>query len=153
DLALCGSVVSRLLGHDVGREGPLDLRALATSAWVKVAYSPTVRRAGELLNFFPGQYPGGIPNAPSPVAAMLTSALVGGGLGYGTGWLASKLLPCGYGDKLKRTGGVLGALLGSAPGALWMASQLGLGKSHTDGLDLAAPPASSNQAAVPDGGE
>ena len=55
---------------------------LSAEPWVKVAYSPTLHRAGELLNFFPGQYPGGVPNSPSPLAAMLTSGLLGAGLGW-----------------------------------------------------------------------
>lgn len=147
DLALCQATAARAAGR-----GPVRLLEpgdLARHPWVKVAYSPAVRRAGELLNFFPGQYPGGVPNAPSPVAAMLTSALVGGGLGYGTGWLAGKLLPKGYGDKLKRTGGVLGALLGAAPGSLWLASNLAEGKGPLDGSALAAPPSDSYAARLP----
>lgn len=97
----------------------LTYHDLATGPWVKVAYSPTIRRTGELLNFFPGQYPGGIPNAPSPLAAMLTSGLLGAGIGYGGGKLLSNLLPQKFGKKLGRTGAVLGAALGAAPGALW----------------------------------
>jgi hypothetical protein len=101
--------------------GPATELCLAdlTAPWVKVAYSPTLRRAGELLNFFPGQYPGGIPNAPSPLAALLTSGLLGAGLGYGGGKLLSKVLPRKYGDNLGRTGAILGGLLGAAPGAVW----------------------------------
>jgi len=87
--------------------------------WVKVAYSPTLRRLGEATNFFPGQYPGGLPNHPSPVAAMLTSGLVGAGLGWGGGKLLNKLLPERFGDNLGRTGLILGGLLGAAPGAAW----------------------------------
>lgn len=87
--------------------------------WVKVAHSPTLRRAGELLNFFPGQYPGGVPNAPSPVAAMLTSGLLGAGLGWGAGKLIGKALPPGYGDRLSRTGLLLGAGIGAVPGLAW----------------------------------
>lgn len=89
------------------------------AAWVKVAHSPTLRRAGELANFFPGQYPGGLPNSPSPVAAMLTSGLLGAGLGWGAGKLVGKILPKGYGKKLSRTGLLLGGALGAAPGLAW----------------------------------
>lgn len=96
--------------------------AAADGQWIKVAYSPTLRRLGELLNFFPGQYVGGIPNSPSPVAAMLTSGLVGAGLGYGAGYAAEKLLPRGYGRKLRRTGAIAGGMLGAAPGLTWGAS-------------------------------
>lgn len=94
------------------------------AAWVKVAHSPTLRGAGELLNFFPGQFPGGVPNSPSPVAAMLTSGLLGAGLGWGGGKLLGKLMPHGYGDKLSRTGLILGGALGAAPGAAWAGTNM-----------------------------
>jgi hypothetical protein len=87
--------------------------------WVKVAHSPALRRAGELLNFFPGQYAEGVPNAPSPVAAMLTSGLIGAGLGYGGGRLVGAFMPEGYGKRLGRTGLLLGGALGMAPGLAW----------------------------------
>lgn len=118
---------------DVGRVKKAAFRATGTEplflsycqlsdpdgSWVKVAHSPTLRRAGELGNFFPGQFPGGIPNSPSPIAAMLTSGLIGAGLGWGGGKLIGKLLPEGYGKKLGRTGLLLGGALGAAPGAFW----------------------------------
>lgn len=100
--------------------------------WVKVAYSPTLRRAGELLNFFPGQYTGNVPNAPSPAAAMLTSGLVGAGLGWGAGRLVGGVLPDGYGKKLSRSGLILGALLGAAPGAVWGATNKLTGREFND---------------------
>jgi hypothetical protein len=128
DLALCRYVVSPVTGHEHLVNAPLTLTELGKDSWVKVAQSPTIRRMGELLNFFPGQYPGGIPNIPTPVAAMLTSGLVGGGLGYGTGWLLGKTLPGAYGKKLKRTGAILGALLGATPGAFWLGSRLAQGR-------------------------
>lgn len=92
---------------------------LVDSPWVKVAYSPTLHRAGELLNFFPGQYPGGIPNSPSPLAAALTSGVLGAGLGYAGGRLAAAAMPRGVGRKLPRTGAVTGAAAGVAMPALW----------------------------------
>jgi hypothetical protein len=100
--------------------------------WVKVAYSPTLRRAGELLNFFPGQYPGDIPNHPSPIAAMLTSGLLGAGLGYGGGKLLSHILPDKFGDKLGRTGMILGGALGATPGALWGVNNRAIGRPFND---------------------
>lgn len=117
DRALVKSAASRLGGEVVF----LSYQALADpdAAWVKVAYSPTLRRGGELLNFFPGQYPGGVPNHPSPAAAMLTSGLLGAGLGWAGGRVAKKVLPKGYGDKMPRTGLLLGAALGALPGAAW----------------------------------
>lgn len=99
-------------------ENLTDVR-LEAEPWVKVAYSPTLHRAGELLNFFPGQYPGDAPNSPSPLAAMLTSGLLGAGLGWAGGRLAKKVLPEGYGDNLGRTGMLLGGLAGLAPGLMW----------------------------------
>jgi len=91
---------------------------LMQSGYIKVAYSPTLRRAGELLNFFPGHYPMGIRNSPSPLMAMLTSGLVGAGLGYGGGRLARKAL--GWEDpRLENNAALLGGLVGASPGALW----------------------------------
>ncbi len=97
--------------------------------YVKIAFSPALRRAGEYLNFFPGQYPGGMPNHHTPLAAMLTTGLVGGGLGYGLGWTAEQMLPQNFQrGKLRKTlgmiGGIAGAGLGSVPGL----ANLGAGK-------------------------
>lgn len=108
--------------------------------WVKVAYSQTLRRAGELLNFFPGQYAEGLPNAPSPLAAVLTSGLVGGGLGWAGGKVLENVLPRGYGNKLSRTGMLLGAGIGAAPGAAWAAT------NHLDGRDPNDPALLSGKA-------
>jgi len=111
-------------------------------AWVKVAYSPTLRRAGELLNFFPGQYPNGVPNNPSPVAAMLTSGLLGAGVGWGAGHLIGQFMPEGYGKKLGRTGMLLGGALGVAPGLMWGATNLVDHRNFND-PSLLSPPAGS----------
>jgi hypothetical protein len=137
------AAVCRGIGRD---DAPLslsyqDLRRF-DSTWVKVAQSQTLRRAGELLNFFPGQYAGGIPNSPSPVAAMLTAGLLGAGLGYGGGRLIGSALPEGYGKKLGRTGAVLGGLVGSAPGLLWALANKADGRSFNDSTVL-SPPAES----------
>lgn len=140
DLALCKAAAARAVGPDAVLSLPLrGLDFAGEHGWVKVAYSPALRRIGELLNFFPGKYPGGIPNYPSPLTAMLTTGLVGGGLGYGTGWLAEKILPRGWGGKLKRTGAVLGALLGAAPGGMWLASNLMTGRGPLDSSVLDSP--------------
>lgn len=117
--SMCKSAATRAVGVEHVRQEPMSLHEVCAGAWIKVAYSPTLRRVGELLNFFEGKYPGGIPNAPSPVAAMLTTGLVGGGLGYGAGWLGEKMLPDGYGKKLKRTGAALGAMAGMVIPAAW----------------------------------
>lgn len=102
------------------------------ATWVKVAYSPALRAAGEALNFFPGQYPGGLPNSPSPLAAMLTSGLVGAGLGWGAGNLMGAMLPQGYGKHLGRTGAMLGGLAGASPGLIWGAGNKLDGRTFND---------------------
>ena len=100
--------------------------------WVKCAESPTIRTIGEHLNYFPGQFFGIIPNFPSPLAAMITSALVGAGLGYAGAKLVKKLLPKKVGDKLPRTGAILGGVTAATPALLWMAANLSAGKSIND---------------------
>ena len=132
DLALCKEAVERAVGPSLVRGDVLSLDEIGDAPWVKVAYSHTLRRLGEYLNFFPGQYPGGIPNSPSPMAAMLTSSLVGAGLGYGGGRLAENLLPEGYGKRLRRTGAIVGGLAGGALAAPWMYSNLAEGRSVLD---------------------
>lgn len=139
DMARCKQAAARALGADTMADD-LALTSLAEQPWVKIAYSQTLRRIGEYLNFFPGQYPGGIPNAPSPLAALLTTGLVGAGLGWGAGRLAKKLLPEGYGENLGRTGAIVGGLLGSAVPAAWGAVNLAHGKSLLDGQPLNTPP-------------
>lgn len=131
DLTRCAYTVKRALG---GKEAAVILadKPFDAEPWVKVAASPTVRRLGETLNFFPGQYPGGIPNHPSPLAAMLTSGLIGAGLGWGTGKVLGKLLPEGYGDNLGRTGAIVGGALGAGPGAIWGGVNLANDKSLLD---------------------
>jgi len=140
DALRCKRAAERAVGADHVRETYLTRDEATGGDWVKVAYSETLRRAGELLNFFPGTYPGGIPNAPSPLAAMLTTGLVGGGLGYGVGSLAEALMPHKYGKKLKRTGAILGALAGAAPGAAWAYANHATGHSLLDPHPLDTPP-------------
>lgn len=94
--------------------------------WIKVAYSPTLRRIGEFLNFFKGKPYAGMRNFPSPLAAMLTTGLLGGGLGYGIGYLGENLLGWKK-NRMRRTGAILGALLGVAPGAVWAATNASRG--------------------------
>jgi len=63
---------------------------------------------------------------PNPLAATIAGGLLGAGLGYGTGWLAEKFLPEEYFERAptRRTGAVLGGMLGATPGALWSLSRL-----------------------------
>jgi hypothetical protein len=142
DLYRCKASALRAVG--VGGVRPLFLTrqelADPDGTWVKVAYSPFLRGVGEAANFFPGQYPGGLPNSPSPVAAMLTSGLLGAGLGWGTGKILGKLLPRGYGDRLGRTGLILGGALGASPGLVWGAVNKLAGKRFNDPSLLAGTP-------------
>ena len=101
---------------------------------VKVAYSNALRSAGEWLNFFPmaGQN-GQTLNSPGPVQAMLTSGLVGAGLGYGAGWLGERLMPETWRrGKLSKTLALLGGAAGLAPGAYWGLNNLQRGLPFTD---------------------
>jgi hypothetical protein len=112
--------------------GLLTQKEAASGDWVKLAYSPTIRRVGELLNFFPGEYPGGIPNAPSPLAAMLTSGMLGAGVGYGGGMLAEQLMPRQYRGRLRKTTALLGGLGGASLGVPWAVANSMNGKSLLD---------------------
>lgn len=60
---------------------------------------------------------------PSPLAAALSSGLLGAGAGYGAGWLGEHLLPSAQfaPGALRRTGAIAGVALGAAP-ALWWGS-------------------------------
>lgn len=126
------------------RAAPLTLDELSSpeGGWIKVAYSHGLRRAGELLNFFPGQYPGGIPNAPSPLAAMLTTGLVGAGLGYGAGRVVGGLLPERFGRKLRRAGAVTGGALAALPASAWAVANHANDHSILDAWPLDEPPTS-----------
>lgn len=137
DLRLCKEAAARAVGADSVIPIPLGAAELADDLWVKVAHSPTLRRVGEYLNFFPGTLPGGIPNMPSPLAAMLTTALVGGGLGYGGGKILGAVLPEKFGKKLPSTGAAAGIAAGSLLAAPWVAANAMQGKSVTDGSLLA----------------
>lgn len=139
DLVRCKTAAARVTGLPSLFLTYQDL-ADTDGTWVKVAYSPTLRRAGELLNFFPGQLPGGVPNAPSPLAAILTSGLLGAGLGYGGGKILSSLLPRRVGHNLGRTGLLLGAALGAAPGAAWAGTNVLANRSPNDPTLLAGNP-------------
>lgn len=150
DFFRCKAAAARAVGHGRVLEHPLTKTALTDvlGCWIKVAYSPTLRRTGELLNFFPGQYVDGIPNAASPLAAMLTSGAVGAGLGWGTGKVLEKISPRGYGKKLGRTGAILGALLGAAPGAALSAASLSNGRSVLEPWPFEGAPQPNNDEAL-----
>ena len=128
DHALC-----RLTAMQVGdcQWDPIDDAQAIKSGWVKVAYSPTIRRVGEALNFFPSST--WMPNSPGPVQSMLTTGLVGAGLGYGAGWLGEKLMPGKWEKgKLRTLLAALGGGAGMVPGALWGLANVQTGKKFWD---------------------
>lgn len=114
---LCLSAIREKMGSDNVYDRPLELEDLQ-DWWVKVAYSPTLRRIGEFLQFFP--------NSPSdkfggrPIASTIASGLLGAGLGYGGGALLDKLTPKALkseNGRLKYWGAALGGALGAGAGA------------------------------------
>jgi len=120
----CKTALDSAVGSDHVQNDILSDDDILNGEWIKVAFSSVlnlpVRRPGELLNFFSNSK---VPwNKPSPVAAMLTSGLLGAGLGYGLGWVGEKILP----EKLQQAGitrkslATLGGLLAATPGAAWM---------------------------------
>lgn len=130
DRGALSEAICKVAGVSSGLYRPEDLD---NWGWIKVAYSPFLRRTGELLNFFPGKYPGGLPNSPGPVQSMLTSGLVGAGLGYGAGWLGEQLMPNGWErGRLRRNMAVVGGLAGVAPGALWGMANKSIGRNFAD---------------------
>lgn len=77
-----------------------------------------IKRSDEALFNKPFTFAGHLTGGPSPLTNSITGALLGGGLGYGAGWLASQFLPRRYFNRsrIRTLGGVLGAGLGSLPG-------------------------------------
>jgi hypothetical protein len=75
--------------------------------------APLARPGFALQHLIGGKHPTGL-------HAAIVNSLIGGGLGYGTGWLAEKFLPEEYAERghLPITLGLAGAGLGAAPG-LW----------------------------------
>lgn len=128
----CCAALQRAVGIEKNSSDALTLADVSTGRWVKVAESPFIKRLAEYGNFFPAA---DIPyNNPSPLAAMLTSGLLGAGLGYGVGWAGEKMLPGSLQGKkrLRKTLSRLGAVMGAAPGATWAAANLADGRSLND---------------------
>lgn len=114
----------------VGYETDRASDEIPLGRWVKVAVSPALNRTLQWLNFIPGETIFGTRNLASPVAAMLTTGLLGGGLGYGTGWLLERMLPERWDrGRTRQATALLGALLGAAPGAAWAINNALAGKS------------------------
>lgn len=109
--------------------------------YTKVAYSPVVRNIGETMNLLPGKLFGAIPNAPGPVSSMLTSGLLGAGLGYGAGWVGEKMLPNDWRrGRLSRLLGTLGGIAGATPGLIYGATNQAKGLPFNDNSTLNHPP-------------
>ena len=95
--------------------------------------SMPLRKFTEYLQFNPKRYSHDIIPGYGPVHGMLAGGLVGGGLGYGAGWLAEKFLPDKWKKKrLRRTLGMLGGVMGAAPGAIFSAVNVAQGKAPWD---------------------
>ncbi len=116
----CLDSLKEKMGHDSVLSVPLADNDL-NDWWVKVAYSPTLRRLGEFLKFFPNTDKDSF--GGRPIASTIASGLLGTGLGYGTGYLLDKITPKALRNKNGRLkylgavfGGSLGAGLGSLPG-------------------------------------
>ena len=116
---------------------PVDLQ----DWWVKVAYSPALRRLGEALQFFPSKDIPGF--GGRPIASTVASGLLGAGLGYGAGWLGEQFLPewaqeeGTLRNRFALLGGLGGAGIGAVPGMMnWAArrpfNDSMLFKGHTD---------------------
>jgi hypothetical protein len=106
-------------------------------------YSPALRGLGELSGYLPGgHYSWQIPGVPRYLQGMLGGGLIGAGLGYGAGWLGSRVLPSTWDrTKLPKTLAILGSLAGAAPGAASLASSAANGDiSRADDLFGDGPP-------------
>lgn len=144
DVPASATAVDRLVVADVLSASPVPVcsrppRRFVPGEWVKVAYSPFVRQVGERLNFFDN--PDMIFNAPSPLAASLTSAVIGAGLGYGLGWLGENILPQDPArrGRLRKTMTLVGAGLGSMAGVPWALANVMTGRSLNDPSLLQEP--------------
>ena len=74
---------------------------------------------------------------PSPLAAMLATGVLGAGLGYGGAALLSGLLPNTWDKrKLRRSGALLGAAIGAAPGGLETAKSVLIRQPVLDGSHM-----------------
>jgi hypothetical protein len=105
--------------------GYVDSRLSDNGQWIYVKKAGTpvwkvIKPITQAMNLAPAAW-----NKPlgqfgtSPLFSMLTSGLLGGGLGYAGGALAERLLPEDYVErgKLRKTTALLGALAGAAPAA------------------------------------
>ena len=146
DLALVTAAVKRAAEVRPVTLGVEELQG-PDGSWVKLAYSPAFRHAGEAMNLVSGNYPGGIPNFPGPVSSMLTSGLLGAGLGYGGGYLAEKLLPDRWEKgRLSKTMAILGGAAGMTPGLVYGLINKHNGLPFNDNSATAGPPVNTTPA-------
>jgi hypothetical protein len=119
------------------------------NVWLKVAYSPMLRSLGEKLQFFPTSEPQWW-NNPSPLAALIASALLGGGLGYLGGSAVDKVFGVATGKKtnLAPVAGAVGALAGSVPAAGWMGLNAADGRPINDPELLNTQPTPNDRLSV-----
>jgi hypothetical protein len=72
---------------------------------------------------------------------MLGGGLIGAGLGYGAGWLGSRILPKSWDrSRLPKTLAILGGMAGMSPGLATMGFNAANGKSLGDDSLLQMPP-------------
>lgn len=114
----CLNAITEKLGSDHVREMPLTGEDLC-DWWVKVAYSPTLRRVAEALQFLPSKDIPGF--GGRPIASTIASGLLGAGIGYGGGALLDKITPRalrGEKGRMKYIGMGLGGAAGAGFGAI-----------------------------------
>src|SRR4051794_27441683 len=97
---------------------------LAHTKLASADYSPVIRGMGELSGDLPGgHYSWQVPGVPRYRQGALGGGLIGAGLGYGAGWLGSRVLPSNWDrSRLPKTLAILGSPAGAAPGAASLAS-------------------------------
>lgn len=139
DLRRASGVLAAAVGKDWIIPG-VTVKDAQDYGWVKVAGTTSLRDVGTNLNFFPGNYTGGIPNSASPLAATLTGGLLGAGLGYAGGWLGEKFVPSWKRGRIRNTLVGIGGILGAAPGAAYMASAAAAGHGPLDNTILNQQP-------------
>ena len=124
-------VLTEKLGSEHVRREPLTGHDLQ-DWWVKVAYSPILRRLGELAQFFPSKDIPGF--GGRPIASTVASGLLGAGLGYGAGWLGEKVMPrwAQSEGRLRKWTTLLGGLGGTAMGATPGLLNMHAGRSFND---------------------
>lgn len=114
----------RELGFDKLSGAPMDVppAGFCKVPWlmVKRASDPLMSFAARALNYQPS-FVNQVIGGPSPLAATLSSGVLGAGLGYLGGTAAEQFLPEEHFERgtLRRNAALLGGLLGAAPGALW----------------------------------